>query len=113
MFKMLFPATRSSVRQLTAAELQERLRNNERLVMLDVRTPEEFADGHIAGSRLMPLPVVAARSQELPKDVPIVCVCRSGARSQAACESLERQGFAVMNLSGGMIAWKRAGLPTR
>lgn len=82
--------------------------------MLDVRSPEEYAhDGHIAGSRLMPLPVVSARSHELPKDTPIVCVCRSGSRSQVACESLRRQGFEVMNLSGGVMAWKRAGLPTK
>ncbi len=114
MFRSLFQSTRSSVAQLTPSDLQERLKAKEKLIMLDVRSPEEYAhDGHISGSRLMPLPVVPVRSHELPKDTPIVCVCRSGSRSQVACESLRRQGFEVMNLSGGVMAWKRAGLPTK
>jgi rhodanese-related sulfurtransferase len=54
------------------------------------------------------------RVEELPKDQPIVFVCRSGNRSQVACEQLSRLGYEnVTNFEGGMIAWKRAGLPTR
>ncbi|MCL4868703.1 MAG: rhodanese-like domain-containing protein [Anaerolineae bacterium] len=110
MFRNLFSSTRSSIAQISPAELKQRLQNKDSLVMVDVRSPEEYAhDGHISGVRLMPLPVIPVRSQELPKDKPIVCVCRSGARSQVACETLQRQGFTqVMNLSGGMIAWQRA-----
>ncbi|MBK9052685.1 MAG: rhodanese-like domain-containing protein [Chloroflexi bacterium] len=113
MFKALFSSHKTAIQQLSPAELKERLRNKESLIMLDVRTPEEYKhEGHIAGARLMPLSVVPVRSNELPHDTPIVCVCRSGSRSQVACESLRKQGFTnVANMSGGMMAWRRAGLP--
>lgn len=118
MFKQLFgnrnaPTARGGVKQLTAKEVQAKLDAGEDLVLVDVRTPGEYEyDGHIAGSRLIPLSVLSARSHELPQEKTIVCVCRSGARSYTACEQLNGAGFAnVINLSGGMIGWKRAGLP--
>lgn len=107
------PGGASAVKTITVDELQQRLARHEPLLLLDVRSPEEYAhDGHIAGSRLLPLPVLTQRSAELPKDRAIVCVCRSGNRSGVACELLARQGFGdVINLTGGMLAWRRAGLP--
>lgn len=103
---------RPAVKQIKPLELQRWLTNNEQLTLIDVRTPREFEAEHIRGARLLPLSVLRQRSGELPDDRPIVCVCRSGARSQSACEQLARQGFTnLFNLSGGMIAWKRDGLP--
>ena len=115
MYKALFQSHKSTVKQMAPAELQGLIKAKDPVVTLDVRSPEEYArEGHIAGARLMPLPVVAARSNELPRDVPIVCVCRSGSRSQVACESLRQQGFTnVSNMSGGMLAWRRAGFPVK
>jgi rhodanese-related sulfurtransferase len=100
---------------ITAPELKQRLDAGERLFLLDVRSSEEYIhDGRIAGSHLLPLPMLSMRLGELPKDTPIVCVCRSGSRSGVAAEQIARQGFAnVINLSGGMIGWSRAGLPTQ
>lgn len=116
MFKSIFYPTRGkpAVEQISPAKVESMLAGNEPAVVLDVRTPEEYAfDGHIAGSRLMPLSAVSIRGHELPQDLPIICVCRSGARSQAACEILQQQGFTnVQNMSGGMIAWKQSGLTT-
>lgn len=102
------------MQQINAAELKARIDSGEPLVLVDVRTPGEYEyDGHIAGTRLLPLSVLTNRSQELQKDKTIVCICRSGNRSQTACELLARQGFTnVVNLRGGMIGWQRAGLPT-
>lgn len=113
MSKNLFQRKKSSVEEISPADLQKRIANQEAL-LLDVRSPGEYAhDGHIAGSRLLPLDSLSARSSELPRDRTIICVCRSGGRSRVACETLTKQGFAqVINLRGGMIAWKRAGLPT-
>jgi rhodanese-related sulfurtransferase len=93
--------------------LQQRLETDDDVVLVDVRSAEEYAhDGHIAGSRLLPLFTVPLRYHELPKDKPIVCVCRSGARSQVACEQLKQLGFTnTINLQGGLIGWRRAGLP--
>lgn len=100
---------------MTVGELKQRLDAGERLYLLDVRSAEEYReDGHIAGSHLLPLHALSMRYEELPRDVPIVCVCRSGNRSGVAAEQLARQGFSeVINLTGGMMAWSRAGLPAK
>lgn len=116
MFKSIFAprAKNTSIATITAKELQQQLADGENLVVIDVRTGEEYArDGRIAGARLLPLSALPVRLQELPTDQPIVCVCRSGARSQAACDFLVNNGFTnVFNLQGGMIAWQREKLPT-
>ena len=100
----------TAVKQINAAELHQWLDEADKpLLLVDVRTPGEFEyDGHIGGSQLFPLSSLMARMDELPKDQTIVCVCRSGARSYTACEMLASNGFDVVNLSGGMIGWKRA-----
>lgn len=104
-----------SVAQLTAAELQRKLAAREPIQLIDVRSPQEFQlDGHVAGARLIPLPALAQRLAEIAHDVPVALICRSGNRSQVAAELLARQGYAeVSNVVGGMLAWRRAGLPTR
>jgi rhodanese-related sulfurtransferase len=104
---------RLQIQNITAQELYRRLQGEKPPVLVDVRTPEEYElDGHITGARLLPLSTLAGRSQELPQDRPIVCICRSGNRSGVACEQLARLGFSnVINLAGGMIGWQRARLP--
>ena len=106
--------TMSRIPQVDAFQLQELMENENDLLLIDVRSPHEYQyDGHIAGSRLLPLSVLIQRIEELPLDQEIVFVCRSGNRSQVACEQFRSLGrFNVKNFSGGMIAWKRAGLPT-
>lgn len=117
MFRSLF-GRGSAARSYTnegVAEVKKRMDDGEQLLLLDVRSADEYAhDGHIPGSRLIPLPVLSQRAAELPRDRAIVVVCRSGNRSQVACDVLAKLGFDnLTNLSGGMIAWQRAGLPTR
>ncbi len=94
-------------------ELKQRLDRGDQLLVLDVRTPEEYAqDGHIAGSTLIPLQELARRIDELPRDTPIACFCRSGNRSTTACNQLAAAGFAdLVNVDGGIIAWRGAGYP--
>jgi len=100
--------------ELTPADVQRRQAAGERLFILDVREPAEYAEGHIAGSTLIPLGQLANRIGKLPQDRPIVAVCRSGNRSSAALSVLTRAGFTnVLNLRGGMTAWARSGLPTK
>lgn len=80
--------------------------------IVDVREPDEFVGplGHIAGSVLVPLGELGARVNEIPKDKPVVVVCRSGARSARATEMLGKAGFdRVANLNGGMLRWKAEG----
>lgn len=80
--------------------------------IVDVREANEFKGplGHIQGAALIPLGELAARNSELARDKPIVCVCRSGARSAQACVILQRAGFnEVANLAGGMLRWRAEG----
>ncbi len=79
--------------------------------MLDVREPKEWDAGHIPGALHIPLGELGARADELPRDAKIVCVCRSGARSQKATDALRAAGHNAENLEGGMKAWHGAGLP--
>lgn len=81
---------------------------------IDVRAEHEFRGplGRVRGSRLLPLPDLEARADELPKERPLLLVCRSGNRSGKACEKLTELGIGpVVNLAGGMIEWNRAELP--
>ena len=90
-----------------AADWFDEHRNN--LFVLDVREPAEATGelGSIPNSHLVPLGELRNRLGELPKDKPIVAVCRSGGRSAQACTILEANGFAqVANLDGGMIKWR-------
>lgn len=106
---------RSTVKQIRSQQLFSQLHNGNAPLLVDVRSPEEYTvDGHIEGSRLLPLPMLRQRMDELPRDKPIVCVCRSGNRSQVACEQLAAFGFTdLTNLAGGMIDWRRNGLPSK
>ncbi len=110
-----FQHTSTAPRTITVQELHRQLRCGAALTVIDVRSADEFArDGHVEGARLLPLPVLAMRAGELPTDTPIVCICRSGNRSGAACDMLAQMGFLhVTNVTGGMLAWQRAGLPQR
>ena len=86
----------------------------QRARVIDVREPEEFWGhlGHIPGAKLVPLGHLAAAAEPWDRHLPIVAVCRSGARSTRAVELLAAMGFSeVRNLEGGMLAYAAAGLP--
>ncbi len=77
--------------------------------VLDVRTPEEWNEFHAPDTTLIPLDELAARVNELPKDQPIVVVCRSGNRSQAGRDILLQAGFNATSMNGGLNAWRDSG----
>ena len=79
--------------------------------VLDVRTPEEWNDFHAPNTTLIPLDELANRVNELPKDQPILVVCRSGNRSQAGRDILLQAGFNATSMEGGLNAWKNSGYP--
>jgi rhodanese-related sulfurtransferase len=80
-------------------------------ILLDVREDTEWRAGHAPAARHIPLSRLPARSRHLAPRRTVITVCRSGHRSAAAAMILARQGRDVINLSGGMRAWARAGLP--
>jgi rhodanese-related sulfurtransferase len=77
--------------------------------VLDVRTPEEWNEFHAPNTTLIPLDELAARVNELPKDQPILVVCRSGNRSQAARDILLQAGFDATSMNGGLTDWRAKG----
>lgn len=84
------------------------------LVLVDVRTPEEFVEGHIDGAVNIDLsaPTFADDIDALDRDVPYVVYCRSGNRSAAATALMADLGFeSVLEVDGGTVAWADAGLP--
>jgi len=82
--------------------------------VLDVREPDEWNGelGRIPGAHHLPLGELRARLGDLPRDRPIVAVCRSGGRSAEASLILEQAGFTrAANMNGGMLRWHALGLP--
>jgi phage shock protein E len=95
---------------ISPSALLERLaRPAENLVVLDVRTPAEFAAGHVPGARNLPHDQLAARVAELSayKDRDVVLYCRSGRRSELARQTLRDAGFSrLLQLEGDWLAWE-------
>ena len=103
----------AAYRELTAAEATKVIANLKPFV-LDVRTPGEFAGGHLEGATLLPIQQMQARIGELAarRDEPVFIYCQTGNRSTVAAKLLIDAGFSnVMNLRRGIVEWKAAGLP--
>lgn len=81
------------------------------LVLIDVRDRFEWQEGHVAGAKHLPLASLPARLSEIDRGRPIAVICRSGNRSAAATRLLRTHRLDVVNVSGGMVAWERHGLP--
>ncbi len=98
--------------QVSPPDLARRRAAERDLIVLDVREPSEWAEGHVAGARHIPMREVPQRVAELPRDRRIAVVCAGGARSSLVASVLERQGFTeLLNVWGGMTGWTQAGLP--
>lgn len=78
-------------------------------LMLDVRSPEEFASGHIPGSRNLPLEQLLEALHTLKS--PIVTICATGSRAGLAAEVLGYEGFEVSKLVGGLQGYRAQGYP--
>jgi sulfur-carrier protein adenylyltransferase/sulfurtransferase len=93
---------------ISATDLAARLRNGEKIRLIDVREPHELAISSLPGEELFPLGQLAARLPELDSSQEIVLFCKTGSRSSRALELLVSAGFRkVKNLQGGINAWAR------
>jgi len=102
----------SGVKRLDAAEYLK-MRSLEH-VLIDVRSPGEWASGHAPRALHIPLGEITNRVREIPENKPVVVLCASGNRSAMAATALAKKGFSpVFNFSGGMGAWRSAGLPVK
>lgn len=92
--------------EITVGELKARMDRGERLTVIDVREPHEFAIARIPGTKLIPLNQVVERAGELDPNAEIILQCRTGKRSADALNRLKARGFRnVKNLKGGITAW--------
>jgi rhodanese-related sulfurtransferase len=103
---------RDGLEEIDRDELAARLRHRQ-VVVLDVRPPAEFAAGHIAGARSLPITELRRRLSALPRDTEIVAYCRGPycVYADDAVRALRRKGFRARRLADGFPEWKRAGLP--
>jgi SulP family sulfate permease len=107
----LGPGPTPPVHEVPARELWERLRGPEPPLVVDVREPREYRQGHVPAAELRPLPTILAGPSDLPRDRPVVLACRSGRRSARAAAHLAAQGYTNISiLQGGMLAWEAAAL---
>ena len=87
---------------------------NENALLLDVRTPEEYNEGHLKGAILINYhdSDFVDQVSKLDKNKTVYVYCHSGKRSSAAQEKMQKMNFKnVINLDGGIVAWQKAGLP--
>ncbi|WP_026583161.1 rhodanese-like domain-containing protein [Bacillus sp. J33] len=94
------------MREMTAEEVEALLNKGEQLNIIDVRETDEVAAGKIPGAVNIPLGLVEFRLHELDKAKEYIMVCRSGARSGRASQTLESHGYKVINMAGGMLSWE-------
>lgn len=100
---------------LNVNEVSQMMAEAKDIVLIDVRTPQEYQQGHLKGSELMNIydAEFESRLKELDKEKEYVIYCRSGGRSGKAASMMEKMGFTnIHNMKGGILAWNRAGLKT-
>ena len=104
------------IASITADQFANVVRKNEKVDLIDVRTPAEFEEVHVEFARNIPLdqldPTIVMQRRMGSAEEPIYVVCRSGKRGQTACERFAKVGYTnVINIEGGTLACQEAGLP--
>lgn len=109
------PHNAPTCKLISTGETLELVRRDPSVLLLDVRTPDEYRgeSGHLENSVLVPLQELEQRIDELVpyKARTIIAYCRSGNRSGTAAATLTRKGFSAMNMEGGMVKWNAENLP--
>lgn len=106
----LFDAFKKKFDSISPTEAQLRIDNG--AMLLDVRESVEYQAFHAPAAKLISLGSLDRRLKEIPKEREILVICNSGNRSAQAANLLQKQGFQVTNIKGGMVAWQSAGLRT-
>ncbi len=107
-------AAAQTIKSISADQFEKKMKESERYQLVDVRTPEEYTEGHLKGAINMNVEgeTFAADIKTLDKDVPVFVYCRSGRRSLNAAEQLKAKGFkTIYDLDGGIKSWTSKGKP--
>ncbi len=110
-YNELVAAAKKQIKEIDGDELTRMQQAHEDFTLLDVREPDEVAQGAIAGAVPLPRGVLEYKMDSVTtdKDQKIVCYCGGGGRSALAAESLKKMGFKnVMSLAGGYKKWKQS-----
>ena len=94
------------MKEISTTDVLSKMNAGEALHLIDVRTPQEVAEGHIEGIDNIPLHLLEAKLPDLNKQTPYILVCRSSARSGQATQFLTDMGYDATNMVGGMLAWE-------
>ncbi len=94
------------MKTISTTELQEKIEAGEQLQLIDVREDEEVAAGMVPDAKHIALGTLPERLSEIEEGRPAHIICRSGKRSEMACEFLEANGIEAINVEGGMLNWK-------
>lgn len=111
---LLWPSIGHSGSDALTPDGAVQLMNREKAVVVDVCEPAEYADGHVAGAKNIPLGELNGKLAVVVKNkaTPLILVCKSGVRSSRAVAIAKKLGFEqARTLSGGMAAWRSANLP--
>ncbi len=101
------------IAQISVTDARKALADKKDAQFIDVRTVEEYAVGHAAGAKNLPLDTLGAELAKLDKGKPVYVICETGRRSQKGSEILQKAGFKdIYNITGGTSEWKSAKLPT-
>lgn len=94
------------MKEIKPEEVGKKVKNNEDVSIIDVREEEEVAQGKISGAMHIPLGELPDRLDEIDQSKEHILVCRSGGRSGKAYQLLDKEGYNVRNMTGGMLEWK-------
>jgi rhodanese-related sulfurtransferase len=101
-------------KDISSRDAKVLLEKNKSVFLLDVRTPQEYSQGKLGGSVLIPLGELERRIGDVPKNKTIVVYCAVGSRSKAAAGFLSKSGYKdVINMSDGIVGWYRNGFPVQ
>lgn len=109
-YKALVDQAKSEIKEITPDDLKNMQQKKENFTLIDVREPDEVAQGSISGAEPVPRGMLEYKIDTVTtdKDQPIVCYCGGGGRSALAAQSLKKMGFKnVMSLAGGYKGWKK------
>jgi rhodanese-related sulfurtransferase len=99
----------SKVKNVTAEEAYKLISDNKEFIILDVRTKDEYDNGHIPGAKLVPVNILSMKIAQLNKyrDKPVLVYCASGGRSPRAVDTLVNNDFRyIYHLSRGIFSWR-------
>jgi len=110
-FSQLFGGATQTDHALSAADYKQRyVETNTAHLLVDVRSPAEFAEGHISGAKNFPLQELPQQLSKLPRNKPIMLYCRSGNRSGMALQQLHKAGYEELYNIGGIGDLMKEGL---